>query len=104
MGKCAAKIQIGWIDKCFEADDPCGIIRKVEEIQDFGCLLRMGKAEEGKKGQKELKKLEAFLEKYYNETLTMKDISELNVKLSIGNIVCHGVAETEDQIDNLKSL
>lgn len=102
MSKCAALIEIGWIKKCFEADAPCGIIRKVEDIQDFGCLLRMGRMEEGKKGQKELSKLEEFLEKYYDGTLTMEDIRKLNVHLSIGDIVCHGVAETEEGIAALK--
>ena len=102
MSKCAALIEIGWIKKCFEADDPCGIIHKVEDVQDFGCLLRMGRMEEGKKGQKELSKLEAFLDKYYDNSLTLEDIKDLNVHLSIGDIVCHGVAETEDQIEALK--
>ena len=102
MSKCAALIEIGWVKKCFESDDPCGIIRKVEDIQDFGCLLRMGRMEEGKKGQKELSKLEAFLDKYYDGTLTMEDIRKLNVHLSIGDIVCHGVAETEEGIAALK--
>lgn len=103
MSKCAALIEIGWIKKCFEAEDPCGIIRKVEDIQDFGCLLRMGRMEEGKKGQKELSKLEAFLDKYYDGTLTMEDIEKLNVHLSIGDIACHGVAETEEGIAALKA-
>ena len=102
MSKCAALIEIGWVKKCFEADDPCGIIQKVEDIQDFGCLLRMGRMEEGKKGQKELSKLEAFLDKYYDGTLTMEDIKKLNVHLSIGDIACHGVAENEEQIALLK--
>ena len=33
MNNCAAIIEIGWVKKCFEADDPCGIIRNVEEYQ-----------------------------------------------------------------------
>ena len=103
MGKCAAIIEIGWIKKCFEANDPCGIIREVEDVQDFGCLLRMGMMHEGKAGQKELAKLSAFLEKYYNETLTIDDIKNLDVHLSIGDIVCHGIAETEEAIADLKT-
>ena len=103
MSKCAALIEIGWIKECFEADDPCGIIRKVEDIQDFECLLQMGRMEEGKNGQKELSKLETFLDKYYSGTLTLKDIEKLNVHLSIGDITCHGVAETEEGIVALKA-
>ena len=102
MSKCAAIIEIGWITKLFEANDPCGIINRVEEIQDFGCLLRMGKMEEGKRGQKELSKLESFLNKYYDGSLSMDDIRTLNVSLSIGNIICHGIAENEEQVLTLK--
>lgn len=103
MSKCAAIIELGWIKKCFEADDPCGIIREVEEIQDFGCLLQMGRMEEDKKGQKELDKLEAFLYKYHKGTLTMNDIKNLKIHLSIADIICHGIAETEDKIEVLKA-
>ena len=94
MSKFAAVIELGWIKQCFEADSPCGIIRKVEKVQDFGCLLDMGRMEEDEAGQKELDKLEAFLDKYHHRTLTMEDIKALNIHLSIANIACHGVAAT----------
>ena len=97
-----AKIQIGWITDCFVGDSPSAIIRSVERVQDFDCLLRMGRMEEGEKGQKELTKLEAFLEKYQDETLTMEDISDLDIKLSIGTIKCLGIAEDEEEIAKLK--
>ncbi len=103
MSKCAAIIEIGYVTKCFEADDPTGIIRKVEDIQDFDCLLRMGYSIEGKEGRKELAKLEQFLHKYNDDTLTMDDIKELNISLSIGNIACHGIAETAEEIAGLKA-
>ncbi len=103
MSQYAARIRIGWIDQVFEGDDPCDIIRKVEEVQDFSCMLGMGRMEEDKKGQKELDKLEAFLNKYYDEKLTMKDIQKLNVHLSVGDIVCHGIAESEEEVEALKA-
>lgn len=102
MGDYCAKIQIGWITDCFEGDAPSTIIRSVERVQDFDCLLRMGRMEEGKKGQKELAKLEAFLERYHDGTLTMEDISNLDIKLSIGTIKCLGIAESEEEIAKLK--
>ena len=98
-----AKIQIGWITDCFEGDSPSAIIRGVERVQDLGCLLRMGREEEGEKGQKELTKLEAFLEKYQNGALTMEDISNLDIKLSIGTIKCLGIADGEEDIAKLKN-
>lgn len=103
MSKCAAIIEIGWIKKCFEADDPCGIIQKVEDVQDFECLLRMGSIEENKEGQKELDKLEAFLDKYHEGTLTMEDIQRLDIRLSIANITCHGIARTTEEVVVLKA-
>ena len=102
MSNYAAKIQIGWLTDCFEGDTPCAIIRNAEKVQDFDCLLRMGRMEEGQKGQRELSKLEAFLEKYYDNSLTIEDINNLDVKLSIGAIKCLGVAEGEKEIANLK--
>ena len=98
----AAKIEIGWINQCFEGESASEILGQVEAYQDFDCLLRMGRMEEGKKGQKELDKLEAFLDKYYDGTLNMADLKKLNIKLSIGDIVCHGVAEGEEAIAKLK--
>ena len=103
MSKYSALIELGWIKKWFEGNDPCEILRQVEEYQDFDCLLRMGRMEETKKGQKELSILEAFLDKYYDGTLTMEDIKKLNVHLSIGDIACHGIAETEEGIAALKT-
>lgn len=103
MSKNAAIIEIGWIKKCFEADDPCGIIQKVEGVQDFECLLRMGRMEENKKGQKQLDKLEAFLNKYHEGTLTMEDIQQLDIRLSIANITCHGIARTAEEVAALKA-
>ena len=102
MSKYAAKIEIGWLVQCFEGDDPCGVIREVERVQDFGCLLRMGRMEEGETGQQELDRLEEFLDKYYDGTLSMDDIKGLKVHLSIGDIVCHGIAMTEEEIEALK--
>lgn len=102
MSKYAAKIQIGWLTDCFEGDTPSAVIKSAEKVQDFDCLLRMGRMEEGKRGQKELSKLEAFLEKYYDDSLTVEDISNLDVNLSIGTIKCLGIAEGEDEITKLK--
>lgn len=100
MSKVAAIIELGWTAALFEADDPCGIIRKVEDVQDFWCLLSMGYLYEGKTGQRELSKLEAFLQKYYDGSLIMDDIKGLDIHLSAGDIVCHGIAQTEEEIES----
>ena len=89
----AAKIEIGWVNDWFKGTTPSEIIKEVERCQDFGCLLRMGRNNEDDEGQKELDKLEEFLEKYYSDELSMGDIKNLKICLSIGNIICHEVSE-----------
>lgn len=93
MGMYTANITLGWDVRDFEGDDACEIMDAASNFQDFGCLLRMGRMNEGKKGQKELDKLEAFLDKYHEGTLTIEDLKSLDVKLSIGEIVCNSVTE-----------
>ena len=97
----AAKIQIGWINECFKGETASDILRQAEDIQDFDCLLQMGRMQEGKNGQKELDKLEEFLNKYYDGKLDMSDLENLDITLGIGNIKCHGIAEGEDAIAKL---
>lgn len=92
----AARIEIGWVNKWFEGETPCEIISNVEEYQDFGCLMMMGRSNEKKKGQKELDKLQIFLDKYYSRTLTIDDIRDLKIHLSIADIVCHEVKEIDE--------
>ncbi|MBR3016774.1 MAG: hypothetical protein IKH57_06805 [Clostridia bacterium] len=103
MSTCAAIIEIGWIKQCFEGDDPWDIITAVSEVQALSCLLLMGRGQEGKKGQKELDKLEKFLEKYHDGTLSMEDIKNLDIHLTAGDIVCHGIAENENEVEALKA-
>ena len=38
------------------------LLSEFEQVQDLGCLVRMGRGQENKKGQKELDKLEAILD------------------------------------------
>ena len=46
---------------------------------------------------------EQFIEAQKQLTLTLDDIKNLDIHLSIGDIVCHGVAETEEEIEALKT-
>ena len=98
----AAKIEIGWVNKWFKGETPSEIVNAVEEYQDFGCLISMGRLNEEKRGQKELDKLEKFLEKYYARELTMEDIEKLEIHLSIGDVICHGIAEGDEAVKQIK--
>ncbi len=103
MSKCAARLQIGWLDEVFEGEEPRDIVSEAEQVQDFGCLLRMGAMMEGPEGQGEIKKLRAFLDKYSDGSLTLEDIRDLDVRLGPGYIFCKGVAAMPEGIEALRS-
>ena len=88
-----ANISIGWVNKSFEGNSASEVIDKVSEYQDFGCLLVMARQNESKRGQKEADKLECFLEKYNRRELTVSDLGNLKIHLSIGDIICSEVNE-----------
>ena len=98
----AAILQIGHTQGLYKGKTPTGIIKDAERGQDFGCLLMMGRLQEDEAGQKELDKLEAFLKKYSQRKLTLDDIRELDIKLSIGTLKCHGAVEGDEAIAALK--
>ena len=87
----------------FEGESASEIFNKFERVQDLSCLVRMGRGEEGKRGQKQLDKLEAMLEKYYSGELEMADLAAFNIKISLGAMACTAVAEGEEAIAKLKA-
>lgn len=97
----AAKIELGWANKWFKGETAIEIMRKVEDYQDFGCLIRMSRMYEDKNGQKEIDKLETFINKYYDDELTIEDIKSLDIHLSIGNFKCHRIAIGEEEVQKI---
>lgn len=93
MKKYKATFEIGWMHETIEGDTPSELIQGVENVQDLRCLLQMGATMEPNKGKPELRKLESFLEKYYDNTLTINDIKSLDIQLSIGSIKCTDLIE-----------
>lgn len=87
----SARIELGWVDKWFDGETADEIMKKVEEYQDFDCLISMAWSREKK--QAEVKKLDEFIRKYNRGELTMEDLKNLDVKLSIANIKCHEIKE-----------
>lgn len=77
------------------------ILSQFERVQDLSCLVRMGRGSEGKKGQKQLDRLEELLKKHYSGDLTMQDLLDFDVMLSIGAMKCTGIAETDEEIEKL---
>ena len=95
----AAWIEIGWDVDCFEGETANEIIDAVSWHQDFRCLLMMAQQMES---PSTFAKLEAFLDKYWDRELTMDDLKNLKIDLSIGRFYCHGIAEGEEEIKALK--
>ena len=96
----------GWMGKqqyIFRGDSASDLLSKFERVQDLGCLVRMGRFQENKKGQKELDKLEAVLDKYYDGSLEPDDLLELDISISLGTIKCACVEEGDDAVDKLKA-
>ncbi len=103
MKKYAAKIEMGWIKAVFEGDSAREIMDEVARYQDLFCLVGMAQANERGAGLKEVEKLEALVNGYYGGTLTMEDLKGLNIHLSVGDFICHGIAEGEEEIAKLKA-
>lgn len=85
----------------FKGENASEILAKFERIQDLSCLVRMGRGNEGKKGQKQLDALEEMLEKYYSGELTMQDLQAFDVTIGIGGMKCSGIAETDEAVEKL---
>ena len=79
------------------------LLYEFEEIQHLGCLVRMGRSEEGAEGQKMLDKLEEILNKRDNGDLTNEDLLTLDIKISLGTIKCVEIAEGDNAAEQLKA-
>ena len=100
--KCGAIIQVGWRKEFYNGRSPKEIVKKLEEDQDLDCLVMMGRMEEDDAGQLGLNKHQEFIEKYRYGKLSISDIKDLNVHLSVGDLVCYGVAEGDEAVAELK--
>lgn len=78
------------------------LLYEFEEIQHLGCLVRMGRSEEGAEGQKMLDKLEEILNKRDSGDLTNEDLLTLDIKISLGTIKCVEIAEGDAAAEQLK--
>lgn len=97
----AARIIIGWTNNVYTGETANEIIAKAEQVQDFDCLISMGRSMGSEPEQTEIDKLEKFIELYRNDMLSMEDIKNLNIKLSVGNFRCEGIALSEAEMESL---
>ncbi len=93
MAKYSAIFHIGWMTVNAEGDTPAGLVREIENAQDLQCLAQMASSMGTKKDKKEIGKLIEFLEKYNDDTLTIEDVRNLDVNLSVGALKCESLSE-----------
>ena len=93
MSKYTAVFQIGWMTVNADGDSPSELVKSIENAQDLQCLVQMASVMGTKKDKQEIHKLIDFLVKYGNDELTIEDIRNLDVKLSVGALKCESLQE-----------
>ncbi len=93
MSKYSAVFQIGWMTVNAEGDTLEDLIREVENAQDLQCLAQMASMMGTKKDKQEIRKLIDFLEKYSSDELTVEDVRNLDINLSVGGLKCESFNE-----------
>ncbi|MCF0123292.1 MAG: hypothetical protein HUJ67_04175 [Ruminiclostridium sp.] len=92
------KTRFGKEKYLFEGTSAANLLSQFEEYQDLECLVSMGQMQEKGKGLQELKKLEDLLDKRGSCNLSMADLEQFAIKISLGTIKCTGTAEGEEAI------
>lgn len=87
----------------FEGENACELLAQFEKVQDLFCIVEMGREYEGPAGQEAINKLESILDLHYSKKLTVDDLKELNVSISIGCFWCVKVVEGDEAINTLKA-
>lgn len=93
MSKYSAVFQIGWMTVNAEGESLEDLIRDIEKEQDLQCLVQMAGMMGTKKDKKEIGKLIDFLEKYNSHELTVDDVRNLDIDLSVGGLKCESLSE-----------
>ncbi len=93
----------GGHDYLYTGEDANDLISQFNEDQNLTCLPEMGRLMGTRKDKIVLKKLDAFLTKYYRGELTMDDLKDFSVNLSIGYIGVRAIAETDEDVKKLEA-
>lgn len=93
MSKYAATFSIGWMTIKAEGNTPAELVQEIEKAQDLQCLVQMAGTMGTKKDKQEIRKLIDFLGKYNNDELTIDDVQNLDVQLSVGALKCVSVSQ-----------
>jgi len=80
--------------------DATGIFSKFMGELDLYCLVRMGRMLDD--DQSQVDALEALLDAYDEDELSLLDIEAMNIVLADGSIRCAGIARTDEEIETMK--
>lgn len=97
---------VGWVG-CeryfFQGETAAEVLTQLNRVQDLRCLARMGWVQElSAEGSAAIDHLWTMLDKQMDGTLTVQDLSALNIELSIGTLKCLGAAEGKQAVARLK--
>ncbi len=84
--------------------DANDLITQFNEDQNLTCLPEMGRSMGTKKDKVVLEKLDSFLMKYYEGELTMDDLKDFSVNLSIGFIGVRAIALNSEEVKKLEQM
>ena len=98
------KSWLGIMQHIVKGENASDLLYSFEDIQSLECLVRHGRYEEDKKGQKELDKLESFLYKRDAGDLTIDELKKLDITLSLGHIKCLEILGGDGAEEQIKSF
>jgi len=93
---------MGHEEHFFEGETASDLLDQFERYQDLECLSRMASSMGTKKDAREIKKLESLLEKRYAGDLSIDDLRNFNLDISIGKLNVSEVAATPDEIEKIR--
>ena len=97
------KSRMGPKIRYYEGGTVESIVNQFEAYQDLDCLVSMGRANEGKKGQKEVTKIASFLHLYRSGELTLEDLKNFTFNLSVGSFRCIEAAQGDEEVAVLRA-
>ena len=93
---------MGHEEHFIEGENASELLDNFEKYQDLSCLSRMASSMGTKKDLKEIKKLDAILDKQYSGELSIEDLKDFKLDISIGKLSISDVASTPDEIEKIR--
>lgn len=93
---------IGTEHYLLEGEDCNSIVQQLLRENDLYCIARMGRSMGTKADQRQLNKIDRFLDKYDSGKLTWDDLLKFKFDISTGSLRCLGIKSELEEIEKLK--